>query len=331
MDLDEYGGCLEKNNNYNLSVEAIDSFFLNEFKPPAPIIRGEFAEHYIFNSEGFRSDEFESNPDILFSGCSCTLGAGITLEHLWTKKVSDYFNVKHQNLGVPGSSTMLIVSNLFEYFRRYGNPKILVCLFPDPYRTFRIKNYQYGYSKYDNAKNYILSQGQDYIADKNSYYENIQKLHIEMDGPKILKLPTQIEDIIQPDTSYYLSMMSINILEQYCLSNNIKFIWSTWQGFHMNSLKIVKKRNPERFPGLIDLNCDRWHVDFDNMIEFHYDSGQANRNEIKCHRDLFELDQELFHIGFDKHYGAQGAHWGTHRHRHIADKFIEAISKIKDV
>lgn len=332
MDLDTYIHSPGINKNYHLDLSAVDSFFLNGFKRPKFSIDSPYQDQYDLNSDGFRSEEFEKNTEILFSGCSNTFGAGIPLEHLWTKIVADKFNVKHQNLGVPGSSTMLMVSNLFEYFRIYGNPKILICLFPDPYRTFRIKNYKYGYTNHDSEKDFLLSKDEDYFFNENNYFENLQHVHREMDGPSIIKLPTPIENITQPDTSYYLSMMSINILEQYCRSNNIEFIWSSWEAHHLNSLKLIQARNPERFPGMIDVEFDRWHRDLKNMIEYYYDVfPKTNRIEIKCHESLFDYNPDLFHFGFDRHNGPADIHWGSHRHEHIADKFINAIFKYRNI
>jgi hypothetical protein len=331
MDLDSYVASPSPNKNYHLDESATNSFFLNGFKKPNSS-GSPHLHQYILNSDGFRSDEFEKNADILFSGCSFTFGAGIPLEYLWSKIVADRFGWKHQNLGVPGSSTMTVVSNLFEYFRIYGNPKILVCLFPDPYRVFRIKNYNYGFSDFDPERKQLLSQGDSYLFNEKNYFENVQRFNKNMDGPKIIKLPTEIENIIQPDTSYYLSMMSINILEQYCLSNDIKFIWSSWEGNHMNSLRLIHSKNIKRFPGLIDIESGRWDIDYKKEIEYYYDIfPQENRIPIKCHQDLFDKSPDIFHLGFDTEYGAENAHWGSHRNLHVAEKFIAAIYNSLDL
>jgi hypothetical protein len=331
MDLDSYVSHPLPNTNYHLDLSAVDSFFLNGFKKPNSSGSPHMV-HYGLNSDGFRSEEFESNTDILFSGCSFTFGAGMYLEHLWTKIVADKFNVKHQNLGLPGSSTMVMVSNLFEYFRQYGNPKTLVCLLPDPYRVLRIRNYKYGFARHDHERDHLLSSNDFYLFNENNYFENIQQFSKEMDGPRILKLPTEVENIIQPDTSYYLSMMSINILEQYCKSNNINFIWSSWEANHLNSLKIINARNPDRFLGLIDVEFDRWDINYKKGIEYYYDVfPKTNRIPISCHQDLFNLKPEIFHLGFDTEYGNENAHWGTHRNMHVADKFISAIYNLSDL
>jgi hypothetical protein len=92
----------------------------------------------------FRSDEFIENHDtfhIVFSGCSNTWGTGIIKEELWSyktyklisenKECSGYFN-----LGIIGTNTAAIITNLFKYFIKYGNPNVIFINFPDSLRFF---------------------------------------------------------------------------------------------------------------------------------------------------------------------------------------------------
>jgi len=60
---------------------------------------------YKFNSHGFRADEFDSpGPNVLFLGCSHTLGVGLPVESTWPHIVSTKLKLKNYNLGVGGSS-----------------------------------------------------------------------------------------------------------------------------------------------------------------------------------------------------------------------------------
>ena len=307
-------------NNYWFDNSAIDAFFLNKFKKPKKVINKQYNNYYKLNLDGFRSDEFEKNTSILFAGDSFTFGAGIPINYLWSKIVADRFNVNHINLGVPGSSVMSSVSNIFEYCRIYGNPKVISCLFPDFYRTFRIKNYHFGYDKYDFDKNIIKSFSED------NYYDDIQHISPNLNIPKFIKLPTEIQNILQPDTAYYLSMNYISMLEQYCNSSNIKLIWSTWQEENMDSINIVRSRNPERLSGVIDLEFNCWERDFDLLLDNYY-SNAEKIHKVVCHETLKNEDQYIFDMGFDRENDKGDMHWGSHRHRHIADKFIDAIVK----
>ena len=59
---------------------------------------------YKFNSHGFRADEFDSpGSNVMFLGCSHTLGVGLPVESTWAHQVSTALKLKNYNLGVGGS------------------------------------------------------------------------------------------------------------------------------------------------------------------------------------------------------------------------------------
>ena len=62
---------------------------------------------YKINEYGFRSDTFpeeEMRDSITFLGCSLTFGIGIQEELSWPALVSEHFNLKKINLGIPAGS-----------------------------------------------------------------------------------------------------------------------------------------------------------------------------------------------------------------------------------
>jgi len=61
--------------------------------------------HYKFNSCGFRCEQFDNYPNILFIGCSLTLGIGINSQDRWTDLVSKELELKCYNLGIGGGSS----------------------------------------------------------------------------------------------------------------------------------------------------------------------------------------------------------------------------------
>ena len=75
------------------------------------------------NSNGYRSDEFIDEhkfKHIIFSGCSYTWGSGLLINEVWSKKVYDLIlkNEKlsgYFNLGVPGSSIINQIIDIFKY------------------------------------------------------------------------------------------------------------------------------------------------------------------------------------------------------------------------
>ena len=60
---------------------------------------------YRFNQFGFRADEFDSpGSNVLFLGCSHTLGVGLPYESTWTHIVSSELTLKNYNLAIGGTS-----------------------------------------------------------------------------------------------------------------------------------------------------------------------------------------------------------------------------------
>jgi hypothetical protein len=113
-----------------------DPYLEQEFYNDEPFckihINKDITHNYI-NSLGFRSDEFtdvHNDLHVLFSGCSFTWGTGLDIEQTWAYKLYQKINSDKEcsgffNLGSPGTSFIFQISNLFKYFKSYGNPNIL--------------------------------------------------------------------------------------------------------------------------------------------------------------------------------------------------------------
>lgn len=59
---------------------------------------------YKFNSDSFRNEQLSTQPNIVYLGCSFTLGVGIPVERRWSRLVSDHFNLYENNLAIGGGS-----------------------------------------------------------------------------------------------------------------------------------------------------------------------------------------------------------------------------------
>ena len=59
---------------------------------------------YKFNSHGFRCNEFNDSPAIMFLGCSLTFGIGMPKESCWTYLVSNMLGLEEFNLGNGGAA-----------------------------------------------------------------------------------------------------------------------------------------------------------------------------------------------------------------------------------
>jgi hypothetical protein len=92
---------------------------------------------YRFNSNGFRTEEFDLHsplPSILCLGCSFTMGTGLPVNQTWPYLLSEYFtNYKVYNLGVAGSSGDTIARILFQMQNKLKT-KLVCVLWPEIFR-----------------------------------------------------------------------------------------------------------------------------------------------------------------------------------------------------
>lgn len=97
---------------------------------------------YKINRNGFRCNNFTSEPGIIFVGCSNTYGIGMTLENNWPSIVSKYFNLECWNLGTPGLSISSGTFYLLNWISDIPNPKAIVLLEPpdDRFELYTLKN-----------------------------------------------------------------------------------------------------------------------------------------------------------------------------------------------
>jgi hypothetical protein len=180
------------------------------------------------NSSGYRSDEFVDDHKfnhIIFSGCSYTWGSGINKDKVWSKIVYDLISKNKKlsgyfNLGVPGSSIINQITDIFKYCKTYGNPNVIFLNIPDPRRFYiynkaldvfhdgnyeidslsiiKILNFQYYFllDQYCNSNNiqlYCFSwNDQSKLFDKNNdniinNFKNFYRLNIKENANHVLE------------------------------------------------------------------------------------------------------------------------------------------------
>ncbi len=98
---------------------------------------------YVYNSAGFRCDEFDSwqshHNRILFAGCSLTEGIGLPLKDTWAKimheRICREFNINTPfwNIAVGGSGLDEMVRYLYHYFDLL-RPQIIISNLPEIFR-----------------------------------------------------------------------------------------------------------------------------------------------------------------------------------------------------
>jgi|694.fasta_scaffold72068_5 hypothetical protein len=245
------------------------------------------SRYYYINKHGFRGKEISGKEDILIAGCSFTFGSGIPEEKIWGVQVANNMSLSYSNLGYPGASILSIINSIFSYFKEYGNPKILACLFPDLDRIQLPVDNKIWTSKSDNLNKDLAR------VFLGEHHNNL---------PRYSKAPHNIENVMPLSVPRWISIKYIQILEQYCRSSNIKFIWSTWDNRFLPPLVESKQ--------------------FDFLINTKNIDQEINN---KCHNDLKNDFKEIFDRGSDIEYGLDRAHWGVHKHTHYAEYFEKAL------
>ena len=263
---------------------------------------------YDVNSLGYRSKEFDGNSDMLFLGCSQTYGQGIPQENTWTDILSKKMNLSSSSLAARGDSIIGQVTKAFYYFEKFGNPKIVVALFPD----YRIMT-PYTKGKMETKNEF-----------KRRHFEEHKEMptieYSEMTGSlaQYSKAPHDPQEVLTEEFVFFYENIFIDMLRQYCKSNDIKFFWSNWdpkyQGYVYNE---INKFYPQHNEGYCHIDAFTWNTDtgdIDNYGEF---------NALDCHTD-HNRDHELFYRGSDR-ANEHTPHWGTHKHLHIAEDFYNFI------
>jgi len=96
--------------------------------------------NYKINSDGFRSEDFDSSADNLVAlGCSYTMGIGLPYSDLWPSRVAQALNLQACNFGWGGASSDQCF-RLAEYWIPQLKPKLVVLLNPPRSRMEVIVN-----------------------------------------------------------------------------------------------------------------------------------------------------------------------------------------------
>ena len=114
---------------------------------------------------------------------------------------------------------------------------------------------------------------------------------------------------------------NLQILEQYCENAGINLVWSFWDRISLNKTYVDESINGISFKYLIDSGVRNWDKDeFNNDVYL-----------FKCHEELRKTYLNTFDLGGDIITDRFRAHFGVHKHTHIAEKFIEYIENNWDI
>lgn len=262
--------------------------------------------YYRKNSHGYRCDDFNnSNNDkkILTLGCSHTWGQGVFEENIWTNILSQKLNLNLVNLAIGGDSVMGQVRKAFYYFREFGNPKIVVAVFP----LFRME--------FPYVRN--RTSDENFTEDKVPSRYMIERITIYKDDfRKFSKYPHDPKEVISYEATLFFNYVFIDMLDQYCKSHNIPFIWTFWESEDA-VLEEEMNRLKDRYSH-VDIEPLKWFIY--NGVE-HFNGSPVPTD---CHKEI--SDSIIFQEGADRNIGTP--HWGIHRHAHIAEAMYDECIKI---
>ena len=298
--------------------------FENRFKEhPLDVsahVKADNTNTYRLNSSGYRSDEFRANADIVIAGCSFTFGSGVPEEWRWGSIVSKGLGLKETNLGVCAWSTQAIIENIYAYIEKYGAPKKLYCLFPDPSRSpissvEGLLEYEDGFEGGRQVVNVMLNRMVDYQYS---------------DKPKYSKRPHQIDDVIPIEVPMYFYFKYIQMLESYCEALGVELLWTTWDNQLSEYLEDREYGAPRHelhgFKNYVETGSNSWTWDL-SVLGGGVESSKlseikkAYNGEYSEHAEKFG---DNFYIGTDL---GELVHWGVHKHLKISEKFLEATSE----
>lgn len=251
----------------------LEARFVSTIKPYGPDRIGKSKAGYVFNSGGFRSDEFvpcsKDIPSVLFAGCSLTFGAGIELEKTYAHRIYRHLAEKGEasgffNIATPGSSSIQAMLTIFDYINLYGNPSTIILLMPQLERDAAfLLNYKF-----------------------------------EIDYKTQRPAPEQFSDFNRFLPLFYRIYKTLYF---YCKNNNIRLISSHW---HETDMMFQGKRDIEDFD---TFTITYWlHKDFgdsyqgfmnDEFNKLIYDYQQSHKNE----RSVLRADDDD-HPGTAWHY-----------------------------
>ena len=253
---------------------------------------------YITNKYKYRSNDFTGKEELLILGCSQTFGHGMIDEFTWPQLLSKKLNMKFSRLALSGDSLQGQVIKSFEYFAKFGHPKVIVGTFP-------ISRMEMPYVK-DRLE---LKTNHGHIGKKIQQISIPGGLH-----PKYIKSPYNTELVIQREIAIFYNFMFIKMLEQYCDSNNIKLIWNIWEDHNYFLYNYIK--NNDEINHILKnylVGSQEPYKTFTHSADINYDCHQEYKNHI------------LFHQASDVDPVTGTSHWGLHKHIHVAEEFYKEI------
>lgn len=267
------------------------------------------------NNLGYRGRyDIEGNEDVLILGCSQTFGTGLPLECTWGDIFAQKINKKYALLAQEGDSIQAQVYKAFKYFEEFGNPKIIVGVFP----LVRLE-YPLIPSKLKGKQN-----------DVKNYPCIVQSFGHRGDAIPLSVAPHHLDEILPREFYTFYNFVFIQMLEQYCKSNNILLIWNCYEdaGFidyvKINIPKLLKNYLHINYTDVLPKYSHTWDPTPFNANEFGLEFLDLNHDDYKY--------KSLYYRAADFNPGKNSGHWGVYTNRYLAEHFyLEYTNRTKEI
>lgn len=299
-------------NNHNTGLDIKDYsriFKLSTYMPHTTTSEHDiFPIKYAMDEYGFRTSKLQ-HEKVLALGCSFTSGQGLPVEHRWSNILSDKLGTPVINLGQGGDSIINQVRSAFWYFKNFGNPEVVLGLFP----LTRMPFVKVSGKNESSLKRYKENETPEYAMQLHDFF--MDDIH------QYAKAPYNLTDVLAQEQAVYYNNMFIDMLERYCVANNIILFWNTWEPALKPSplLDYAEKYYQTNSNHYITIESNWWTVADDLSHE------TLNGYPVVCHSEY--SDDPLFHLAADR-IGqpiTYKAHWGLHRQIHVAEAFHKAL------
>jgi len=273
---------------------------------------------YYINEHGYRSQPFSKDNEVLVLGCSQTYGSGMLNSFTWPDIFCNTTNKKYSSIAQRGDSINGQVYKAFKYFEEIGNPKILLASFPMYRLEYPIIPNKFLSPRGVITKKFLESMPRSIAV---SYFRDKDVLEFS-------KKPHDPAYVIPVEFTLFYSFMFIKMLEQYCDSHNIKFIWNI-HDIDNEMYYAIKEKSEDTFKNYLyplKSASDCVYV-YKKNKEYDVDIQHS-----KLHKNCFEelRDHPLFHHAADYDKKNNKSHWGIHVHKHTAEKFIAKYKEIEN-
>ncbi len=331
----------DRSNDYLMYLYGGKVFSSSVASDPGVVNTYDSERRISYNSLGYRSYEFSTGTELLVAGCSYTSATGVPDDGRWGDLLAQQLGVASMStLASPGIAIDRLVDELFTYFSRYGNPKYLTAVLPDPYRVTVPIDGDILSTKGDDGHGIISTRSNDL----SRYFKTIYTNHNYdlVASTKLVKKPIPPDEAVSIDSAMYASIRAIRHLEQYCKSSNIKFIWGTWSRGLIelisyldmyDSLKFdsYSKKVSDSLASVTSTKLSRYICYPDWMTRdlclASHDVDECPECALTtCHENLLNRYPDHFYIGDDvSTKGVEHSHPGVHVHAHCSEAFYEEL------